>query len=54
LRREYPIDVIEIDYNFRRVIATGPSGKMVIARGIAAVDSPENNVIAERQKDALG
>jgi hypothetical protein len=36
LGNEYPVDVIEIDYNFRRVMATGQGGKMVIVAGTSS------------------
>jgi hypothetical protein len=36
--KEYPIDIIEIDYNFRRAESTGRNGKMVIVRRIASGD----------------
>jgi len=48
LANEYPIDVIEIYYNFRRVMATGPGGKMVIVTDAASVSPRENNVITIR------
>jgi hypothetical protein len=34
--KEYPIDIIEIDYNFRRAESTGRKGKMVIVRRTAS------------------
>jgi hypothetical protein len=40
-----PIDIIEIDYNFRRAESTGRKGKMVIVRRIVSVNTRENNAI---------
>jgi hypothetical protein len=34
--KEYPIDIIETDYNFRRAESTGRKGKMVIVRRTAS------------------
>jgi hypothetical protein len=34
--KEYPNDIIEIDYNFRRAESTGRKGKMVIVQRTAS------------------
>jgi hypothetical protein len=39
--KEYPIDIIEIDYNFRRAESTGRKGKMVIVRRTSSGDLVE-------------